>query len=195
MRCPSCGGHNPDYRRACEYCGGILERPPLTPEQVNLRDQFLYMSLGVEDLSTIAFALGIDWHEARQEPSEADRVEMLVRMLADQGRVDEVSHFLHDFKFPQNYPPLSRPYPDNLWLTYVFATQSVTSLAQLQEMCDQAGIGQADSLPGEALSHKIREALHIAQRHNKLPYVHEWLQTLKPKQGLQKPRRQRRRRD
>ena len=60
MKCPSCGGHNPDYRRACEYCGGILERPRLTPEQQDLRDQFLSMSLGIEDLSTIAFALGID---------------------------------------------------------------------------------------------------------------------------------------
>jgi len=150
------------------------------------------MSLSVEDLSTIAFALGIDWHEAKEEPSEADRVEMLVRMLADQGRVDEVTHSLGDFKFPQNYAPLSRPYPDNLWLTYVFAYQNVTSMAQLQEMCDRAGIGEVHSLPGEALPHKIREALHIAQRHDKLPYVHEWLQALKPKQGLQRPRRRRR---
>jgi hypothetical protein len=193
MKCPSCGGHNPDYRRVCGYCGAFLERPPLTQDQVDLRDQFLSMSLGIEDLSTIAFALGIDWHEAREEPSEADRVEMLVRMLADQGRVSEVSHSLRDLKFPQNYPPLSRPYPDNLWLTYVFAYQNITSMAQLQEMCDRAGIGRADSLPGEALPHKIREALHAAQRYNKLTSVHEWLQTLKPKQGLQKPRRRRRR--
>lgn len=193
MKCPSCGGHNPDYRRACAYCGAFLERPPLTQDQVDLRDQFLSMSLGIEDLSTIAFALGIDWHEAREEPSEADRVEMLVRMLADQGRVGEVSHSLRDLKFPQNYPPLSRPYPDNLWLTYVFAYQNITSMAQLQEMCDRAGIGRADSLPGEALPHKIREALHAAQRYDKLTPVHQWLQTLKPKQGLQRPRRRRRR--
>jgi len=189
MKCPSCGGHNPDYRRVCEYCGAILERPPLTPEQQRLRDQFLSMSLGVEDLFTICFALGIDGHELEEERDEADRVDMLVRMLADQGRVDKVTHSLRDFRFPQSYPPLPSPYPDNLWLTYVFACQNVTSMAQLQEMCDQAGIGEARTLPGEALPHKIREALRITQRHNKLPSVHEWLRTLKPKQGLQRPRK------
>jgi hypothetical protein len=193
MKCPNCGGSNPDYRRVCGYCGTFLERPPLDAEQEELRDQFLSMSLGVEDLSTIAFSLGIDWHEAREEPDEASRVEMLVRMLADQGRVNEVTHYLNDFKFPQNYAPLPHPYADNLWLTYVFAYQNITTLSQLQEMCDQAGIGEANSLPGEALPHKIREALHLAQRHNKMTYIHEWLQTLKPEQGLQKPRRRRRR--
>jgi hypothetical protein len=193
MKCPNCGGPNPDYRRVCAYCGTILERPPLTPEQQRLRDQCLSMSLGAEDLSTISFALGIDWHEMEEEKDEADRVEMLVRMLADQGRVDEVAHFLQDFQFPQSYPPLPGPYPDNLWLTYVFACQNVTSVVQLQEMCDHAGLGDAQSLPGEALPHKIREALRIAQRHDKLTYVHEWLQGLKPKQGLQRPRRRRRR--
>ena len=192
MKCPNCGGHNPDYNRVCEYCGAILERPPLTAEQERLRDQFLSMSLGAEDLSTICFALGIDWHEMEEERDEADRVEMLVRMLADQGRVDEVAHFLRDFRFPHSYPPLPGPYPDNPWLTYVFACQNVTSVAQLQKMCDQAGIGEARSLPGEALPHKIREALRIAQRYDKLTYVHEWLQTLKPKQGLKRPRRRRR---
>jgi len=193
MKCPSCGGHNPDYKRVCAYCGAILERPPLTLEQKRLCDQFLSMSLGVEDLSTIGFALGIDWHEMEEEQDEAERVEMLVRMLADQGRVDEVAHSLQDFQFPQSYAPLPGPYPDNLWLTYVFAYQNVTSMAQLQEMCNQAGIGDAQTLPGEALPHKIREALRIAQRHDKLTYVHEWLETLKPKQGLKRPRRRRRR--
>jgi hypothetical protein len=194
MKCSSCGGHNPDYRRVCAYCGAILERPPLTPEQQQLRDQFLSMSLGVEDLSTIGFALGIDWHEWEEERDEADRVEMVVRMLADQGRVDEVAHFLQDFQFPQSYAPLPGPYPDNLWLTYVFAYQNITSMAQLQEMCDQAGLGDAQTLPGEALPHKIREAFRVAQRHDKLTYAHEWLKTLKPEQGLKRPDRRRRRR-
>ena len=194
MRCSSCGGHNPDYKRVCAYCGAILERPPLTPEQEQLRDQFLSMSLGVQDLSTICFSLGIDWHEMDEEQDEAERVEMLVRMLADQGRLDEVAHFVQDFQFPQSYSPLPGPYPDNLWLTFVFACQNVASMAQLQEMCDRAGIGDASTLPGEALPHKIREALHVAQRHNKLTSVHEWLKALKPEPGLKRPRRRRRRR-
>jgi len=193
MKCPNCGGHNPDYKRVCAYCGAVLERPPLGSEQQHLRDQFLSMSLGAEDLSTIGFALGIDWQELEEERHEADRVEMLVRMLADQGRVHEVAHFLQDFRFPQSYSPLPGPYPDNLWLTYVFACQNVTSVAQLQEMCDRAGIGDAQTLPGEALPHKIREALRVAQRHDKMTHVHEWLKTLRPEQGLQRPRRRRRR--
>jgi hypothetical protein len=78
-------------------------------------------------------------------------------------------------------------------MTYVFAVQNVKSMAQLEEMCSQAGIGDAQRLPGEALPHKIREALRVAQRHDKLIQVHEWLQTLKPKEGLQRPRRRRRR--
>ena len=49
MKCPNCGGQNPDYRRVCEYCDTILERPPLTSKQKRLRDQFLSMSLGVEE--------------------------------------------------------------------------------------------------------------------------------------------------
>jgi hypothetical protein len=194
MKCPSCGGHNPDYKRLCAYCGAILERPLLSVEQGRLRDQFLSMSLGLEDLSTIGFGLGIDWHEMEVEQDEAERVEMLVRMLADQGRVSEVTHSLRDFRFPQSYAPLPGPYPDNLWLTYVFACQHVTTLAQLQEMCDQAGLGDAQTLPGAALPHKIREALRIAQQHDKLIYVHEWLNTLKPKQALKRPERRRRRR-
>jgi hypothetical protein len=193
MKCPNCGGSNPDYRRTCAYCGTFLERPPLTLEQQELRDQFLSMSLGVEDLSTIGFALGIDWQELEEQRDEADRVEMLVRMLADRGRLDEVAHSLRDFRFPQSYPPLPGPYPDNLWLTYVFACQNITSMAQLQEMCAQAGLGDAETLPGEALPHKIREALRVAQRYDKLTHVHEWLQTLKPKPALQRPRRRRRR--
>jgi len=194
MKCPSCGGHNPDYKRACIYCGAILERPPLSPEQEELRDQFLSMSLGMEDLATLCFSLGIDWHELEDERDEAGRVEMLVRMLADRGRVTEVAHSLNDFRFPHSYPPLPAPYPDNLWLTYVFACQNVTGMAQLQEMCEHAGIGDAQTLPGEALPHKIREALRVAQRHDKLTHVHEWLRGLKPEQGLQRPRRRRRRR-
>jgi hypothetical protein len=194
ISCPNCGGSNPDYRRACEYCGTFLERPPMSPGQQGLRDQYLSMSLGAEDLSTIGFALGIDWQELEEEKDEADRVEMLVRMLADRGRVDEVAHFLRDFRFPQSYAPLPGPYPDNLWLTYVFACQNVTTMAQLQEMCDHAGLGEAERLPGEALPHKIREALRIAQRNERLAPVHEWLQALKPQQGLQRPRQRRRRR-
>ena len=193
MKCPSCGGHNPDYKRMCAYCGAILERPPMSPEQEQLRDQFLSMSLGSEDLATICFSLGIDGEELEEEQAEADRVEMLVRMLADRGRVDEVTHSLDDFRFPQSYPPLPGPYPDNLWLSYVFACQNVTTMAQLQEMCDRAGIGDAQTLPGEALPHKIREAFRVARRHDKLTQVHEWLGTLKPQQGLQRPRRRRRR--
>ena len=193
MKCPNCGGSNPDYRRKCQYCDTFLERPPLTPEQQALHSQLLSMSLGVEDLSTIGFSLGIDWQELEEQRDEADRVEMMTRMLADRGRIDEVGHFLRDFRFPQSYPPLPPPYPDNLWLTYVFATQNVTSMAQLEEMCTHAGIGEAQTLHGEALPHKIREALRVAQRHDKLPQVHEWLQQLKPKQGLQRPRRRRQR--
>ena len=194
MKCPNCGGSNPEYRRVCEYCGTFLKRPPLTLEEEKLRDQLLSMSLGVEDLSTICFSLGIYWHELEGEPDEATRVEMLVRMLADDGRLDEVSHFLRDFRFPQGFAPLPGPYPDNMWLTYVFACQNVASMAQLQEMGDHAGLGQVGSLPGEALPHKIREALRTAHRYDRLPLVHEWLQTLKVKQGLQRPRRRRRRR-
>jgi hypothetical protein len=165
----------------------------MTLEQQQLRDQCLSMSLGAEDLSTIGFALGIDWQELEEERGEADRVEMLVRMLADHGRVDEVAHFLQDFRFPPSYPPLPGPYPDNLWLTYVFAVQNITTMAQLQDMCDHVGLGDAQTLPGDALPHKIREALRLAQRYNRLTHVHEWLGALQPRQALQRPRRRRRR--
>ena len=141
MKCPNCGGSNPEYRRVCEYCGTFLKRPPLTLEEEKLRDQLLSMSLGVEDLSTICFSLGIYWHELEGEPDEATRVEMLVRMLADDGRLDEVSHFLRDFRFPQGFAPLPGPYPDNMWLTYVFACQNVASMAQLQESARELANG------------------------------------------------------
>ena len=194
MTCPNCGGHNPEYRRSCVYCGTILDRPSLTPEQVRLRDQFLSMSLGVADFSTICFALNIDWHELVREPDEATRVEMVARMLSDEGRLTEVGRFVRDFRFPQSYAPLPQPYPDNLWLTYVYACQNVTTLEQLQDMCEHAGLGDARRLPGEALPHKIREALRIAVRVDKLPDVHEWLQKLTPEQGLKRPDRRRRQR-
>lgn len=193
MKCPNCGGQNPDYKRVCEYCNATLERPPLTSDQQALCDQFLSMSLGVEDLSTIGFALGVDEFEPDAEQDEGEQVEMLVRMLASQGRVREVTRSLRDLRFPQSYAPLPGPYLDNLWLTYVFACQNITSMSQFQEMCDQAGIGDAHSMPGKALPHKIREALRIAHKYDKLTYVHEWLQTLKPKEGLKRPRRRRRR--
>ena len=194
MTCPNCGGHNPPYRRSCIYCGTILDRPELAPDEVRLRDQLLSMSLGVADFSTICFALGIDWHELVREPDEATRVEMVVRMLSNQGRVAEVAGFLRDFRFPQSYAPLPQPYPDNLWLTYVFACQNVTTLAQLQEMCTCAGLGDARRMPGEALPHKIREALRIAVAVDKLPYVDEWLRKVKPDEGLRRPDRRRRQR-
>jgi hypothetical protein len=194
MKCPNCGGHNPDYRRKCEYCNAVLDRPPLGPDQENLRDQLLSMSLSTDDLFTLAFGLGIDWYEMEQEQSEAEKAEMMARMLASEGRVGEVSRSLGDFKFPTNYPPLPSPYPDNVYLTYVFAVQNITSLAQLQELCDQLDLGNAETLPGTALPHKIREALRLAKQYNRLTRAHEWLQTLKPKEGLKRPDRRRRRR-
>jgi hypothetical protein len=148
----------------------------------------------VADFSTICFALGIDWHELVREPDEATRVEMVVRMLSEEGRLTEVARFLRDFRFPQSYAPLPRPYPDNLWLTYVYACQNVKSLDQLQGMCESAGLGDARRLPGEAIPHKLREALRIAVQVDKLPYVHEWLQKLAPEEGLRRPDRRRRRR-
>ena len=192
MQCPNCGGTNPEYRRVCEYCGTFLKRPPLTEEEEELRNQLLSMSLGSEDLSTICFSLGLYWHELEEEPDEATRTEMMVRMLADDGRLGEVGHSLHDFRFAGSYAPLPGPYPDNMWLTYVFAVQAITSMAQLEELCAHAGLGPASTLPGEALPHKIREALRTAHRYDKLPLVHEWLRQLRPQQGLQRPRRRRR---
>jgi hypothetical protein len=80
-----------------------------------------------------------------------------------------------------------------MWLTYVFAVQNIGSLDQLQAMCDHAGLGPASTLLGQALPHKIREALRVAYRYNRVPMVHEWLGTLRPEQGLKRPRRRRRR--
>jgi hypothetical protein len=193
MTCPNCGGHNPAYRRSCAFCGTILDRPPLSPEEAEVRDLFLSMSLGAADFSTLCFALGIDWHELVREPDEAMRAEMVTRELGDRGRLNEVEGFLRDFRFPQSYPPLPKPYPDNLWLTYVYACQNVKTLDQLQALCEYAGLGNAQRLPGEAMPHKIREALRIAVGVNRLALVHEYLQRVTPATGLR--RRDRRRRN
>lgn len=193
MRCPNCGGHNPDYRRKCEYCSAVLDRPPLDPDQKSLRDQLLSMSLGTDDLFTLAFGLGINWHEMEEEQSEAEKAEMAARMLASEGRVSEVARALRDFKFPTSYAPLPGPYPDNLYLTYVFACQNVEGLHELQALASQIGISDATQLPGLALPDKIREALWAARQGNHLLQVHEWLRTLEPKEPLTRPRiRQRR---
>ena len=195
IQCPSCGAQNADYARECAFCATDLARPELEAETAELRDLLLGMSLGVEDFNTICFALDIDWHPLIEMTDEAGKVEMLVRQLEDQGRVDEVERFLRDFRFPQGYPPLPRPTADNLWLTYVYACQNVTSLDQLQSLVDQIGISDATQLPGAALPHKIREAIWVAKRANALPYVQEWLETLKPEDQLKRPRiRERRRR-
>jgi hypothetical protein len=195
IQCPSCGAQNADYARECAFCATDLARPELEAEAEELRDLLLGMSLGVEDFNTICFALDIDWHPLTEMTDEAGKVEMLVRQLEDQGRVDEVERFLRDFRFPQGYPPLPRPTADNLWLTYVYACQNVTSVDQLQSLVDQIGISDATQLPGAALPHKIREAIWVAKRANALPYVQEWLETLKPEDQLKRPRiRERRRR-
>jgi hypothetical protein len=124
---------------------------------------------------------------------EAGKIEMLVRQLEDQGRLDEVQRFLSDFRFPQGYPPLPRPPADNLWLTYVYACQNVRKLDQLQSLIEQIGMSDATQLPGTALPHKIREAMRVAHRANALLYVQEWLETLQPEAALKRPRiRQRR---
>jgi hypothetical protein len=114
--------------------------------------------------------------------------------MSSEGRLNEVGGFLRDFRFPQSYPPLPGPYPDNLWLTYVFACQNVKTLDQLQALCEHAGLGDARQLPGEAMPHKIREALRIAVGVNRLAQVHEWLQAITPEQGLRRPERRRRNR-
>ena len=194
MTCPNCGGHNPAHRRSCVFCGTILDRPSLSADEVVVRDLFLSMSLGLADFSTLCFALGIDWHELVREPDEATRVEMVTRQMSNEGRLNEVEGFLRDFRFPQSYAPLPSPYPDNLWLTYVFACQNVTTLDQLQDMCKHAGLGDAQRLPGEAMPHKIREALRIAVGVNRLALVHEWLQKITPEQGLRRRSRSRRNR-
>jgi hypothetical protein len=193
IQCPACGAQNPDYARECAYCNTDLARPELTGAAAELRDQLLGMSLGVEDLNTICLALNIDWHQFSDLDDEAGKVEILVRQLADAGRLDEVARFLRDFRFPASYPPLPQPPTDNLYLTYVYACQNVESLDQLQGLASQIGISDATQLPGQALPHKIREALWTAQRGNHLLQVHDWLRTLKPKEPLNRPRiRQRR---
>lgn len=195
IQCPSCGAQNPDYARECGFCATALERPELSDQAAALRDQLLGMSLGVEDFNTICFALDTDWHSFADMSDEAGKIEILVRQLDGQGRVDEVQRFLRDFRFPQGYPPLPKPPADNLWLTYVYACQNVEKMEQLQTLVEQIGMSDATQLPGTALPHKIREAIWVARRANALPYVHEWLETLTPEEALKQPRiRQRRRR-
>jgi hypothetical protein len=193
IQCPACGAQNPDYARECAYCSTDLARPGLAGAAADLRDQLLGMSLGVEDLNTICFALNVDWHQFDDLHDEAGKVEILVRQVEDEGRLNEVTRFLHDFRFPSSYPPLPQPPTDNLYLTYVYACQNVESLHQLQGLADQIGISDATQLPGLALPHKIREALWTAQQGNHLLHVHDWLRTLQPEQPLTRPRiRQRR---
>ena len=193
IQCPSCGAQNPDYARACAFCDTDLARQELSGEVAALRDQLLGMSLGAEDLNTICFSLDIDWHSLDEASDEAGKVDMLVRQVADQGRTDEVQRFLRDFRFPQSYPPLPSPPADNLWLTYVYACQNVSTIDQLQSLAEKIGMSDATQLPGAAIPHKIREALWLARRANALIYVQEWLETLTPEQELERPRiRQRR---
>lgn len=193
IQCPNCGAQNPAYARECQFCATALVRPELSDEAQQLQAQFLGMSLGAEDFNTICFALDVDWHSLDDLPDEAGKVEMMVRQLENQGRVDEVRRFVRDFRFPQGYPPLPKPPGDNLWLTYVYACQNVEKMDQLQTLVEQIGMSDAIQLPGAALPHKIREALWVARRANALPYVQEWLETLRPEQALKRPRiRQRR---
>jgi hypothetical protein len=193
IRCPACGAQNPDYARACAYCNTDLERPELTGAAAELRDQLLGMSLGVEDFNTICFALNIDWHQFYDLRDEGGKVEILVRQLEDDGRLEEVARFLRDFCFPSSYPPLPQPPSDNLYLTYVYACQNIESLDQLQALATQIGISDATQLPGAALPHKIREALWTACQGNYLLQVHDFLRTLQPEEPLTRPRiRQRR---
>jgi hypothetical protein len=194
IQCPACGAQNADYARECVYCGTDLERPELAGAAAELRDQFLGMSLGTEDFNTICFALNIDWHLLYEMSDEAGKIEMLVRQLEDEGRIDEVQRFLRDFRFPQSYPPLPQPPADNLWLTYVYACQNVKTMDQLQNLVERIGMSDATQLPGMALPHKIREAMWVARRGNALSYVHEWLETLQPEEALKRPRIRERRR-
>jgi hypothetical protein len=188
IQCPSCGAQNAEYARDCEFCGTDLSRPELAGAAAELRDLMLGMSLGAEDFQTICFAMGVDYRPFAAMSDEAGKVEMAVRQLEDQGRVDEATRFLRDFRFPQGYPPLPRPPADNLYLTYVYACQNVSNMDQLQSLVDQIGISDASQLPGTALPHKIREAIWLASRINALPQVHEWLAALRPEKPLTRPR-------
>jgi hypothetical protein len=195
IQCPVCGAQNPDYARECAYCSSDLERPELTGAASELRDQLLGMSLGAEDLNTICFALNVDWHRFYELDDEAGKVEILVRQLEDDGRLDEVARFLRDFCFPPSYPPLPQPPADNLYLAYVYACQNIKSLDQLRDLAGQIGISDATQLPGVALPHKIREVFWLAREGNYLPQVLDYLRTLQPEERLTRPRiRQRRRR-
>jgi hypothetical protein len=187
IQCPNCGAQNADYSRECQFCGTDLARPELSGAAAALRDQLLGMSLGTEDFNTICFALDVDWHPFAEMSDEAGKVEMLVRQLEDQGRLDEVARFLHDFRFPTGFPPLPQPPADNLYLTYVYACQNVRSLDQLQTLVEQIGISDATQLPGASLPHKTREAIWVARRANALPQVHDWLRSLQPDRPLQRP--------
>jgi hypothetical protein len=186
IQCPNCGGQNADYARECEFCGTDLARAELVGAAAALRDQLLGMSLGAEDFNTICFALDVDWHPFAAMSDEAGKVEMLVRQLEDQGRLDEVARFLYDFRFPQSYPPLPQPPADNLYLTYVYACQNVDSLDQLQTLVEQIGVSDATQLPGAAVPHKVREAIWVARRANALLQVHDWLRTLRPEKQLRR---------
>jgi hypothetical protein len=187
IQCPNCGAQNADYARDCEFCGTDLARAELAGAAAALRDQLLGMSLGAEDFNTICFAMDVDWHPFAEMGDEAGKVEMLVRQLEDQGRLDEVARFVRDFRFPTSFPPLPQPPADNLYLTYVYACQNVHNLDQLQTLVEQIGISDATQLPGVALPHKIREAMWVARRANALLQVHDWLQSLQPDRPLQRP--------
>jgi zinc-ribbon domain len=186
IQCPTCGAQNTDYARECEFCGTDLARPELAGAAAALRDQLLGMSLGPEDFNTICFAMDVDWHPFAEMSDEAGKVEMLVRQLEDQGRLDEVARFLRDFRFPPGYPPLPQPPADNFYLTYVYACQNVQSLDQLQTLVEQIGVSDATQLPGATVPYKIREAMWVARRANALPQVHDWLRTLRPEEQLRR---------
>jgi hypothetical protein len=188
IQCGSCGAQNPDYVRECGFCGNALDRPELSAAAAHVRDQLLGMSLGVEDFNTICFALDVDWRPYAEMEDEAGKAEMLARALETQGRLAEVDRFLRDFRFPQGYPPLMSVPADNLYLTYVYACQNVTSMDQLQGLVEQIGISDAGQLPGQALPHKIRAALWVARRSNALPAVQEWLGRLAPQPPLRRRR-------